>query len=74
MKENKTLSQIKSLEKNLGLTPADCLILEIQKPKKPSSYKYRIDNSTKNFSKRRIMHSSTLDVNMLYKDPKVRII
>ena len=41
MKENKTISQIKSLEKNLGLTPADCLILEIQKPKKTTKISYR---------------------------------
>ena len=71
MKENKTISQIKSLEKNLGLTPADCLILEIQKPKKPP--RYHIENSTKNISKKRKVHGS-LDINVLYKDTKVRII
>jgi hypothetical protein len=74
MNEYKTKSQIRTIKKNLGLTPADYLILEIQKPKKPTSIKYRIDKSVKNYSKKPLMYSATPDVYKLYKDPKVSII
>ena len=58
---------IKDLEKNFGLTPADCLILEIQKPKMPVTMKCQIDS----FNKKRSTRHSKPIANPKYKDPKV---
>ena len=59
----------KYFEKNLGLTPADLLILEIKKPNKPIFQKTDIivrKNTNKNKK-----GSISLD-EPIYKDPKVR--
>ena len=59
----------KNFEKNLGLTPADLLILEIKKPNKPIFQKTDIivrKNTNKNKK-----GSISLD-EPIYKDPKVR--
>ena len=67
MKEISNSSRTNNIEINYGFGYAERLILEIQKPKYPSSMKNNIQNLAKNNSK------SSLDSNFLYKDPKVRI-
>ena len=66
MDEILTIYDLKTLEKNYGLTPADCLIIEIQKPKMPSSLKYQIEIQKSN------QKNITQD-HLKYKDPKVSI-
>ena len=67
MKEISNFSRANSIEINYGLGYAERLILEIQKPKFPSSMRNNIQNLSKNISK------NSFDSNILYKDPKVRI-
>ena len=67
MKEKSNSSRANNVEINYGLDYAERLILEIQKPKIPSSKKNNIQNLSKNNPK------YSFDSNSLYKDPKVRI-
>ena len=67
MKELSNSSKTNNIVINYGLGHAELLILEIQKPKFPSSMKNNIQNLSKNISK------NSFDSNNLYKDPKVRI-
>ena len=67
MKEKSNSSRANNVEINYGLDYAERLILEIQKPKFPSSMRNNIQNLSKNISK------NSFDNNILYKDPKVRI-
>ena len=73
MEENFDIYQLKALEKNYGLTPADCLILEIQKPKMPPSYKFLNETQMKITSKKKVLSSPLSSSNSQYKDPKVSI-
>lgn len=73
MEENFDIYQLKALEKNYGLTPADCLILEIQKPKIPPSYKFLNETQMKITSKKKVLSSPISSSNSQYKDPKVSI-
>ena len=73
MEENFDIYQLKALEKNYGLTPADCLILEIQKPKMPPSYKFLNETQMKITSKKKVLSSPISSSNSQYKDPKVSI-
>ena len=73
MEENFDIYQLKALEKNYGLTPADCLILEIQKPKIPPSYKFLNETQMKITSKKKVLSSPLSSSNSQYKDPKVSI-
>jgi hypothetical protein len=71
MNENSNFDELKKLEKNFGLTPADCLILEIQKPKMPSLFKYQSEILTK--TKKSITNSPRQSHDIKYKDPKVSL-
>ena len=71
--KNRYMKELKALEKNYGLTPADCLILEIQKPKMPPSYKFLNETQMKITSKKKVLSSPLSSSNSQYKDPKVSI-
>lgn len=70
MDENSNIYDLKSIEKNYGLTPADCLILEIQKPKFLPSMRHQNEMIIKKNSKK-ILNTVLLNNNIRYKDPKV---
>ena len=65
--------KIDNTEKNYGLSYAENLILEIQKPKYKPSMKNNIKNLSKNISNNYLLNFSSSDNYSLYKDPKVRI-
>ena len=71
MDENSNFEDLKTIEKNLGLTPADSLIIEIQKPKMPSLFKYQNEILMK--TKKSITNSPRQSHDIKYKDPKVSI-
>ena len=72
MEENPNLYELNTTEKNLGLTPADCLILEIQKPKLPSLIRFQ--NEIQNKSKKSIANTQRTSNFLEYKDPKVSLL
>ena len=69
MEEKTNIYELNILEKNLGLTPADSLILEIQKPKMPTLIKYQNEIQMK--TKKSIVNNQRPSQYLKYKDPKV---
>ena len=72
MEEYSTISELKEIEKNYGLTPADCLILEIQKPKMPFDIKRLNDQKNKNSPRRRGILITKHKNDIMYKEQNVR--
>lgn len=70
MKEN---IKTDNIEPKYGLSYADHLILEIQKPKYKRSMKKNLQNLSKNIHKNYVLNFSSSNNNFMYKDPKVRI-
>lgn len=70
--DDKIKSETKYYMKNLGLTPADLLIIEIKKPNRPVIPKKNsiFGKNNRKIKKSFIYNNNSNDSN--YKDPKVR--